>query len=71
MLLGVLTVTAVSLLVIMLAAYMCRDRVEATIESLRAVRHDLRPAVLTVETQAQRAAALRNARAERSTDPRA
>ncbi len=69
MLLGVLTVTAVSLLVIMLAAYMCRDRAESTIESLRAIRHELRPALIAVETQAQRAAALRNAHIERSADP--
>lgn len=64
MLLGVLTITAFSLLAIMLAAFMCRDRVEDTIDTLRALRHDLRPAVLTVETQAQRAAALRQARSE-------
>ena len=64
MLLGVLIVTAFSLMLIMLAAYVCRDRLTETIEALRILRQDLRPALITVETQAQRAAALRQARAD-------
>ena len=62
MLFSVLLVTAFSLAIVMLGAHLSREHVRATLTALHDVRSDLRPALVRVTTDAQRATALRQAR---------
>ena len=64
MLFSVLVITAFSLAIVMLGAHLSRERVGATLTALHDIRSDLRPALVRVTTDAQRAAALRQARIE-------
>ncbi len=61
MIVGVLTVTLLSCLVVLLVAHLSRGWANETIELLAATRNELRPALVTVRHDAQRSAELRHA----------
>ncbi len=61
MIVAVLVVTTLSLGIILLCSNLARGSVNATVDLLASTRHELRPALLRVRTDAQRSAELRAA----------
>ena len=61
MIVAVLVVTTLSLGIIFLGAHLARNWVSGTIDLLASTRHELRPALVRVRTDAERSAELRAA----------